>query len=940
MSDTGPSPASHAGVEERAEHLAILIAELASALRPRYLVGQVLGQGASAVVLLAEDMRHHRHVAIKVLRPDVSPIVGRERFLQEIEIAARLQHPHILPLFDSGAVGELLYFVMPHIPGENLRGLLDREGQLPLRDATRVTSEIAAALSFAHRQGVLHRDVKPENILISDGRMLVADFGIARMLQAELSTGQTVPGLVFGTPGYMSPEQVAGGRLEASADQYSLACIVYEMLSGKPIFTGSSPRDVMSQHLVKPHEPLRSIRPDLPAGVEAVVHRALSKVPDDRYESVDEFARALHAAARPSQVVAAPTLATRGWRIPAVLFAGLAAVTLASWLFRSGVAEPLSRDRVAVFPLADPPSGGGQGAAAAAYLGYVLDGTDPLQWQDGRDWISSDAALSTGRMRELARQHDAAWFVDGTIVEAADSVTVIVRLHDAAGDSVVSRGGRTAVRGTSVPLLAARAMGDILPVLVQPGHPIDVAALRDRSPVAIAHFLKGDGYYRMAAFDSAQEQYEKALGADSTFALAALQGATAAAWRADIAGASHLAHTATDFAHVLSRRDAAFAEGLEFLYAGEADSALQRFDSLVAIAPGRPEGWMARGEVYYHLLPTVAHLGSLDSMARRSFEEAERLDTAFTPVLSHLTELALRRGDTAQAHRYLQRFRQRSRDSTGLKALATMWECATGEMDTGQWRQFAAGRPGLALDVARAMSSMDRLRACARDGYRAVLEDSLAPASLRFPAMLGLQGLMLLDGRPASEVEAFLQSPDARALRGDLLFLIDAHSRPEFDSAASAVARTIGQDYPKLPDRYLWLIGVWHARRGNRPGMDAVARAMEERPDSLPGTLLFKQVLRAHTAAAKGDTVAALAALDALSWSQRWETLSWAPMGGLGAERLLQARLLLARGDTAGALRACGTLDSRQPIAFLMYRNECTAITDRLMHGSLRKPQG
>lgn len=349
---------------------------------------------------------------------------------------------------------------------------------------------------------------------------------------------------------------------------------------------------------------------------------------------------------------------------------------------------------------------------------------------------------------------------------------------------------------------------------------------------------------------------------------------------------------------------------------------------------------MARGEVYYHLLPAVAHLGELDSQARRSFEEAERLDTSFTPVLSHLFELALRRGDTAEAHRYLQRFTRRSRDSTGLVALGTMWMCVNGKMDAAGWRASAAEHPGSALDVARAMSSMDQLHDCARAGYGAVLQDSLAPASLRFAAMLGFQNLLLLDGRPTAEVEAFLQSPGARALRGDLLILMDAHSRPAFDDAAATVAGTIGRDYPRLADRYLWLVGLWHARRRDRAEMDAISRAMEARPDSQPGTALFKRILRAHFSAARGDTAAALAALDELPWSQGWEALSWTPMGGYGAERLLRARLLLGRGDAVGALRACGTLDSQQPVAFLMYRNACEAITDSLMPGSRRKPQG
>jgi serine/threonine-protein kinase len=909
------------------------VEQVREALQPRYLVGDVIGWGASAIVLQAEDTRHRRRVAIKLLRPDVSPIVGHERFLQEIEIAARLQHPHILPLFDSGVADGILYFVMPFVAGENLRQYLVKVRQVNLPEAVRITDEIAAALMSAHRQNVIHRDVKPENILIAEGRMLVADFGIARMLQPDLSVGQTVPGLVFGTPGYMSPEQAAGGPLDASADQYALACIVYEMLAGEAPFAGASPREVMARQLADPYTPLQRLRPELPLVVDEVIGRALARIPAERFESVEAFAEALGRTVRRSAAVPRPAAAPRRrWKEASVALA-LGLLVLVAILLTRTPAVPVSTDRVAVFPLAAPQEiGQEEGVAAAAYLGYVLEGTDPLQWQDGRDWIAAGSSPSTATLRSLARGHGAAWFVDGVIVQPGDSVTVIVRLQDVLGDSIVARSGRTGPRGASIPLLAARAMGDLLPTLVQPGRPIDVSALRDRNPAAITHFLRADGYYRDAVFDSAQQQYLLALEADSTFALAALKGATAAEWQGDYPGARALAQLASRNAQVLTRRDAMFAEGLRFAYDGKADSALRRFDSLISLAPQRPEGWMARGEVYYHLLPSVAHLGVLDSSAGEAFRRAALLDTTFTPALYHLVELALRRGDTAAAARDLARFSKHTRDSSGVKVLRMMWRCASGGTSGDDWPRLAVESPSIALDAAKAVSAVGSMHDCAREGFARVIANEQAPPAIRFPALVALQNLLVAEGRTA-EVSSLLASEAARPLRGELLFLMDAHTRQAFDSAAAAVAAGLGTSYEAMPARYLWLLGLWHARRGDVANARAILAALQRRNDSTPSDAVFRRVLTAHTAAATGDTATALAALDSLSWNQGIESLTWDPWGGFGAERLLQARLRLGRGDTVGALRSCGVLDSQQPIAFMLFKQDCTSLTRQLMSG-------
>ena len=278
-----------------------LVSDIVDRMRPglagRYRIERELGRGGMAIVYLAHDLKHGREVAIKVLRPELAAAAEPERFLREIRTAARLTHPHILPLYDSGETAGLLYFVMPVVGCETLRERLAREGALPLGDALRFARELAAALDYAHRQGVVHRDVKPENILLHEGRPVLADFGVARGLGARAEPAVSLPGTTVGTPAYMSPEQaVADGELDGRSDQYALACVTWEMLAGRPPFTGNGARNVMAQHAVAPVPPLRAQRPEVPAAVEAALRRALAKAPDERFETMAGFAQALDTA--------------------------------------------------------------------------------------------------------------------------------------------------------------------------------------------------------------------------------------------------------------------------------------------------------------------------------------------------------------------------------------------------------------------------------------------------------------------------------------------------------------------------------------------------------------------------------------------------------------------------------------------------------------------
>ncbi|HET7599691.1 MAG TPA: serine/threonine-protein kinase, partial [Gemmatimonadales bacterium] len=293
--------------------------QLQAALTGSYTLQRELGRGGMATVFLAHDLKHDRPVALKVLHPELAASLGPERFQREIRFAARLQHPHILTVLDSGRVEagadapEQLWFTMPYVEGESLRDRLRRERQLPVEDAVQIAREAARALDYAHQHGVVHRDIKPENILLTrDGSTLVADFGIARAIGADERLTQT--GMAVGTPAYMSPEQAAGDRgLDPRTDMYSLGAVLYEMLAGEPPFTGPTAQVILMRRLTESPRPLRELRETVPAHLEQAVQKALARAPADRFASAGQFAQALQASV--TAPTPAPTLVTHTPRV-------------------------------------------------------------------------------------------------------------------------------------------------------------------------------------------------------------------------------------------------------------------------------------------------------------------------------------------------------------------------------------------------------------------------------------------------------------------------------------------------------------------------------------------------------------------------------------------------------------------------------------------------
>ncbi|MGD8868160.1 MAG: protein kinase, partial [Gemmatimonadales bacterium] len=370
--------------------------KLKAALAGRYRIERELGQGGMATVYLAQDLKHQRKVAIKVLRPELAAVLGAERFVQEITTTASLQHPHILPLFDSGEAGGFLYYVMPYVQGETIREKLNRETQFGIEEAVKITTEVADALDYAHRSGVIHRDIKPENILLHDGRPMVMDFGIALAVSAAAGGRMTETGMSLGTPHYMSPEQATADKdVTSRSDIYSLGSVLYEMLTGQPPHLGASAQQIIMQIVTETPKPVTQLRKSVPPNVAAAVSRSLEKLPADRFESAARFAEALTDPAFTIMTAAgardgAPTV--NGWKRLATAAAAAAVLflltTVWGWL-RPAPHGAVTRYALA-FPGADPPfpfSGVPLEAPDGSFLVYVGQNPDRTMalWLKRRD---------------------------------------------------------------------------------------------------------------------------------------------------------------------------------------------------------------------------------------------------------------------------------------------------------------------------------------------------------------------------------------------------------------------------------------------------------------------------------------------------------------------------------------------------------------------------
>ncbi|HEY3011171.1 MAG TPA: serine/threonine-protein kinase, partial [Gemmatimonadales bacterium] len=601
---------------------------LVRALQDRYTFEHEVGSGGMATVYLARDNRHGSAVAIKVLRPDLVPLLGAQRFAREIRITAGLRHPGILPVLDSGEVQGIPFYVTPYIQGESLAQRLHREQQLPIEDALSIAYQIADALALAHSQGFVHRDIKPSNILLDENnRAILTDFGIARTVDVVTAEKLTESGIALGTPAYMSPEQSACGAVDGRSDIYSLGCVVFEMLAGTPPFTGSTAQSVRARHAVDPPPSLRTVRNTVNPVLEQVIDKALAKVPADRFHSAAEFAEALAGGNRP-----VPVWRRLPWSRKGVLAGGLALTTLFGiWALAGSNGGPLDANKVVVFPLlqhAGSTARAGIGEEVALLIGSALEHSEPLRWIDGWTWLDvkrrANAELLDARTaRNITRARRARFYIDGAVLGSGDSSTVILRLNDARGDSLVAQTSTSGQGTDAVARLGLMAVSQLLPRLLAPGRQVDFAPLSERRPGAIAMWLQGEREYRQSQFLRAFEFYRRAIREDSALAVAAVKGAQAADWMGYDDDAKSFVAAALNHEGNLPPKYAHLAHGLQSFLSGSADSAIAHYRLALGFEPTWAEAWTALGDVYYHLLPAES---PLDSLALTAFIEARKGD--------------------------------------------------------------------------------------------------------------------------------------------------------------------------------------------------------------------------------------------------------------------------------------------------------------------------
>ncbi|AHG92503.1 protein kinase (plasmid) [Gemmatirosa kalamazoonensis] len=649
------------------------------ALQDRYDVEREIGRGGTATVFLATDRRHGRRVAVKVLHPHFAASTYAERFLREIHLAAGLQHPNVVALHDSGEIDGLLYYVMPYVAGETLRHRLQRDGQLPVDDAVRIARDVAAALGYAHARGIVHRDVKPENVLLAEGHALVADFGIARAIGSD-GTGLTTSGVVVGTPAYVSPEQASGAAaVDARSDIYSLGCVLFEMLAGVPPFHGPNGQVLLALHQTGTPPELRAYRGTVPPSVESTVMRALAKAPADRFASTSEFVASLDGASVPMP----PRARTwrRAWRrLPAALAVG--ALAYLAMQLRPTLPRPRADDTGLV----------------VAPFNVVSSDSAVLVWREGIVDLLSTNLADAGPIRavppsvadaywpahadatstaELARRTGARFGVYGTLAAiGVDSVRLAAVLVDVRDD-----GARTVGEFRwEMPRMRLTELSDSLSrgILVALDRVVPIGAVSGSwlgahtTEPALNEFLRGEQAWRRSDWGAAIEHYQRALAVDSTFAPALRRVATAMGWQGTEADSLVQVYRlrAARFNHGLPARESLLVV-VDSLSAAVAiarrdpdvpASALWRderrlFATLrdaTARYPNDPELWYQLGDKRYHY--AVGPMAVPPESILASFDRAIALDSGFAPSYLHAVELGLLLGGDSAGMRYARKY--------------------------------------------------------------------------------------------------------------------------------------------------------------------------------------------------------------------------------------------------------------------------------------------
>jgi serine/threonine-protein kinase len=912
-----------------------ILPRLAAELAGRYVVLRELATGGMSTVFLAEDIKHARNVAIKVLRPDLTVTIGADRFLREIEIAAGLQHPHILPLYDSGTADGLLYYVMPYVEGDTLWDRLQRGGPLPPRDALRITGNILSALEYAHRKEIVHRDIKPSNVLISTsgGHAMVADFGIARAVSEAAGEGLTITGAAIGTPGYMPPEQASGQPVTPATDVYAVGLVLYECLTGR---RWSFATDVQEGDWS-----------GVPAAIEPVLKRALAWSQAKRWHDASAFSRALLNA----ETHAVP------WHRPVALTAtamvGLVAVVAGGWALFGGQGASPSPEvtRFAVLPFSV------RGSGEFAYLGEGMVDLLSTKLDGAGNWRSVDPRVVLGTVgreegsgavdpaagRRIASQLDADLFVLGNIVQVGGEVLRLdasLYRQDGGADAVIhasAEGEATEVLGLLDGMAAQLLAGQ---QEASSARLTQLALVTTSSLPALKSYLRGIRALRGAAYTEAAAAFQEAVGVDSTFALAWYQLSVAADWLLQADVGQDAAEQAVRFADRLSERDRRLLEAQRTARQGDAAGAERLYRAIIGTYPQDAEAWSQLGEILMHY---GALTGSGLQRSREAWERLAALEPERVGAYVHLARLeasqgnldaldaAARRaidlvpeGDRALEMRVLQAF---SRDDQSLRdrVAADLADANDDVLVEAAWSASAfLGDPVIGERLVRPMTDGYRsleVRALGYEwlAYFAIGQGHWSRATALLDTMEILDPVRALETRSLLSVVPDLPS-DTNTWRSyrDRLRTLDGTAVPP-----SAARGTWFTGHDGLHEHFrLYLLGVLNAVLGD--GGTALARSRELEDLGSPvgtGSLVPDLALGIRATIAWHDDRMPDAAehLDSLRTHIWYSMATSSVFHSEVHERYLRARVLEATGRFDEALRWYGSFDDAgaQAIVFL-----------------------
>ena len=612
-----------------------LQSRLAESLAGRYEVDREVGRGGMATVFLARDRKHDREVALKVLHPELAASLGSERFLREIQIAARLQHPHILPLYDSGQAGTLLYYVMPFVEGESLRDRLDRDKRLPVEDAVKLGRDIAAALDYAHRHGVVHRDIKPENVMLHEGEAIVTDFGIAKAVSAAGGERMTQTGMAVGTPAYMSPEQAMGeGEPDGRSDVYSLGCVLFEMLTGEAPFTGSTPQALITKRFTDPVPSVRAARKEVTGELEVVVTKSLAREPAERFDSAALVAQALGSpkVMTPPNATPLATPATPSTKSIAVLpFADMSPQRDQEY-FCEGMAEELINALMKIEEL--------QVASRTSAFGFKGKEQD---------------------VQEIGRHLNVGSVLGGSVRKAGNRLRITAQLINVADGyhAWSERYDRDMEDVFAIQDEIAQSIAKALRVVLTDKTKRAIEKPPTADVEAYDYYLRGRQFFhqwRRKGVEYARRMYERAIAIDPNYALAHAGIAECSAFIYTYwdASAAHLerADSASQKAIELDPElpEVHTARGLALAYSKRFDEANQEFETAIRLGP-------KLFEAHYFYARALSQQGKLAEAAREYVEASQlRPDDYLAPMFLGMVYEGLGKTDESDAitHRAVQ----------------------------------------------------------------------------------------------------------------------------------------------------------------------------------------------------------------------------------------------------------------------------------------------